>query len=1312
MFSKQKTWLSGALWKPKNPHSLEHLKYLYNLLCKNQQVTEQNRSLLVETLRSISEILIWGDQNDSSVFDFFLEKNMLSFFLRYLQQRCGRYICVQLLQTLNILFENIRNETSLYYLLSNNHINSIIVHKFDFSDEEVMAYYISFLKTLSLKLNKHTIHFFYNEVSWMQEKRAVAAHTNDFALYTEAIKFFNHSEAMVRIAVRTITLNVFRVDDKAMLRYIRDRTAAPYFSNLVWFIGNHILDLDLCVRHDMDHRSRDRLSDLVAEHLDHLHYLNDILTIGLDTLNLVLIHHLLNNLFIPLYVYSLTKRKKFGDPQDDRKHVSSVVSLFLLSQVFLIMHHGQLVQQLAEVIFHGDITLTQPEGMQNSPKARIREFRAPAEPLEKTLENNRPKRRYGASSSGGQEEGAVGGTEEGNSTFYVGAGELGEGVSSPSTEGALSPSSEVCSGDTELSSPTQNSTDEEKLIGMAHRMAIPAGMPDRLHPFTLENRPYLETLFNALECTENDYSALFALCLLYAMGQNEGISQNLMDGVLMPTERSKSKENYNVLLVERLIRIIEQACQSGSKVRLATLELSIKLLKQLVNKEDRSYLQDRHLACIENARECCTQRLRNFYKSEEIFLDMFEDEYREMKNRPLNVEYLMMDASILLPPTGTPLTGIDFIKRLPCGEVERARKAIRAFFLVRDLSLCLLHEVETQLPLTKEENCIKVNDVLDLNNSDLIACTVVTRESRRQERRFLVIDPVQLILVEPDAKRLGWGVVRFVGFLQDVEVSGDKDDSRLLHVVVHKPSSSVHGRSQPILSARFVFDDHIRCMAAKQRLMKGRQRARQQKMQTIERLLDIVPVEGNHPRGSIPGRSHPVRAASASSSATSSPVTAQPQGQGQGRGARRVTAEQKRHLQAKAAQRSKSRQSQSGGSGGPSSTSPAREGVEVGEEATSAMAVQSLSQNANNSSGSAASRAPGGVSRMPKAGSAGSKLGGQGHEGRLDIPLEDLSTRGKQLRSMSFERARLSRMTREVVGGVGGGGHHGNHGHQGAAHHHPLLARSHSLSPHRTRHETSALLSRKDPRRQSAPIPIPSSPRSRKVAPPPEPETPPVSIPAIRRPYHHSRATPLTVMAQTMRSESSSDDSPDGGRVRSFSNPIPKSLVPSPAPAASLVDGCVGQQTPIAAAMLVPPERTTIVRRSQEEEDEDDDSSRSTLRGQLLSGGGGGGGGGDRGDNLKSTTTTDSALSSDDTGPCSSSDVTPSSETSLSDMSPAPEPASRQAPPMTQENRSATRQLTALAQLVQEHYAYASTNAATSNTTTLDPDGVHAESSQ
>jgi len=38
---------------------------------------------------------------------------MLVFFLKYLEQKSGQFICVQLLQTLNILFENISNETSI-----------------------------------------------------------------------------------------------------------------------------------------------------------------------------------------------------------------------------------------------------------------------------------------------------------------------------------------------------------------------------------------------------------------------------------------------------------------------------------------------------------------------------------------------------------------------------------------------------------------------------------------------------------------------------------------------------------------------------------------------------------------------------------------------------------------------------------------------------------------------------------------------------------------------------------------------------------------------------------------------------------------------------------------------------------------------------------------------------------------------------------------------------------------------------------------------------------------------------------------------
>ncbi|XP_033215304.1 protein CLEC16A homolog isoform X2 [Belonocnema kinseyi] len=829
---RSRSWFGGGFWKPKNLHSLEHLKYLYNVLSKNQTVSENNRGLLVETLRSIAEILIWGDQNDSSVFDFFLEKNMLSFFLRIMKQKCGSYVCVQLLQTLNILFENIRNETSLYYLLSNNHVNSIIVHKFDFSDEEVMAYYISFLKTLSLKLNAHTIHFFYNE------------HTNDFPLYTEAIKFFNHSEGMVRIAVRTLTLNVYRVEDTSMLAFIRDKTAAPYFSNLVWFIGNHIIELDTCVRNDADHQSQNRLSDLVAEHLDHLHYLNDILCLNIQDLNKVLSEHLLHKLLVPLYVYSLMKHNNSCKNQDEKKHVSIVVSLFLLSQVFLIVSYGPLVKTLAAVILKSNLDVVQNgsskilEEYIDVALSKTVAFTPPKESLEKSLENfseclHDSFKKFECNSEKHDKKDC-----DPRENVHLGKASTSyDSIVKEDTFSSLNELEAIITQETIEEIKHLNVTDEEKEQRLAlESPLIPQQISNNIQE-CVTSKPFLETILNSLCCMENDYAALFALCLLYALATNQGVHSEVSSLVLSPVQET-TKNWYNEILIDKLVQIITLSCQTNARVRLVTLDLTTKLLTQLVISEGVSFLNDSHLAAIETAKEQSASQLRNFYKSEDVFLDMFEDEYSEIQKRPLKVEWLMMDSNILLRPTGTPMTGIQFSKRLPCGEVERARRSIRVFFLIRELSLTLNMEIETQLPLTNPISCVQVNNVLDLNNSDLIACTIVWKDGQKV-RRFLVIDIIQLILVEPDTKKLGWGVAKFVGFLQDIEVAGDKDDSRCLHLTIHKPLSSSTTNRIPLLSAQFIFDDHIRCMAAKQRLTKGRIKARQKKMGQIARLLDI-----------------------------------------------------------------------------------------------------------------------------------------------------------------------------------------------------------------------------------------------------------------------------------------------------------------------------------------------------------------------------------------------------------------------------------------------------------------------------------------
>uniref|UniRef100_A0A671RGR3 Protein CLEC16A-like n=1 Tax=Sinocyclocheilus anshuiensis TaxID=1608454 RepID=A0A671RGR3_9TELE len=663
----------------------------------------------------------------------------------------------------------------LHYLLSNNHVNSIIVHKFDFSDEEIMeimAYYISFLKTLSLKLNNHTVHFFYNE------------HTNDFALYTEAIKFFNHPESMVRIAVRTITLNVYKVDNQHMLHYIRDKTAVPYFSNLVWFIGSHVIELDKCVQTD-----------------EECHY-------------------------------------RPQKTQRSERKINPQVSLYLLSQVFLIIHYQPLVHSLADVILNGDLSVftlqTEQSAHKSSSNARVRRFTKPTESLERSLEMSRHRGKKRTQKrpnykNVGEEEEEERGSEEGPEEEKEKAKEIEMVVMEKCRISEVSTLTE------------QNITDEEKSAARSEGQ---------------KSRPFLDMLYNALDCDTEDYQALFVLCLLYAMSHSKGINLELLERIQLSMP-NQERSSYSQVLVERVIRIMSQAAQPDGKMRLATLELSCLLLKQSVLSGSQCIIKDIHLACLEGAREESLHLLRRFYKGEEIFLDMFEDEYRSMMNKPLNVEYLMMDASILLPPTGTPLTGIDFVKRLPCGDVERTRRAIRVFFMLRSLSLQLQGEPETQLPLTRPEDLIKTDDVLDLNNSDLIACMVVSKDGV-QAQRFLSVDVYQMSLVEPDSKRLGWGVVKFAGLLQDMQVSGVEDDSRALNIIIHKPTSNPHAKPVPILQANFIFADHIRCIIAKQRLAKGRIQARRMKMQRIAALLDL-PVQ---PSTEVLGFSQPSVAAS------------------------------------------------------------------------------------------------------------------------------------------------------------------------------------------------------------------------------------------------------------------------------------------------------------------------------------------------------------------------------------------------------------------------------------------------------------------
>jgi protein CLEC16A len=86
--------LWDKLRRPKNRFSIENLQYLHAVLLRHPTITDANRDLLVETLRQLAEVLIWGDQHNPEFFDFFLEKNLLGFFLNILNQKTAAEVKV------------------------------------------------------------------------------------------------------------------------------------------------------------------------------------------------------------------------------------------------------------------------------------------------------------------------------------------------------------------------------------------------------------------------------------------------------------------------------------------------------------------------------------------------------------------------------------------------------------------------------------------------------------------------------------------------------------------------------------------------------------------------------------------------------------------------------------------------------------------------------------------------------------------------------------------------------------------------------------------------------------------------------------------------------------------------------------------------------------------------------------------------------------------------------------------------------------------------------------------------------------------
>ncbi|CAI5481011.1 unnamed protein product [Closterium sp. Yama58-4] len=264
---------------------------------------------------------------------FFVEQGVFAQFIRIMAlanqpSPLCEGVMVQLLQTLNLMIQNLKSEKAIYYMFSKEHINNVISFPFDFSDEELLAYYISFLKTLSMKLDKSTISYFIVE----KEDGSSA-----FPLYVEAIRFFHHEESMVRIAVRTLTLTIYNVHDERANRFVLSPSAIRYFEDLAIFVRQQSFTLARLVANAVRNFGSivdvGRVEASIAEIGDLLYYCNDVMSAGIPQLSEVVSEHLLSIWVFPVLLASLSPES--GSP--NAKRISPLCAMYLLSRVLHVV---------------------------------------------------------------------------------------------------------------------------------------------------------------------------------------------------------------------------------------------------------------------------------------------------------------------------------------------------------------------------------------------------------------------------------------------------------------------------------------------------------------------------------------------------------------------------------------------------------------------------------------------------------------------------------------------------------------------------------------------------------------------------------------------------------------------------------------------------------------------------------------------------------------------------------------------------------------------------------------------------------------
>lgn len=142
---------------------IEHYNVIESNITNHEKIDE-----LIDHFINIVQIFIWGEKNEQVFFDFFIEQQVLSLFgtLADLNRKHknDKENAIKIIKFYSFFLLNLKQPDIINYVYSHSNFNNFLTIEFDFEDDEIVFYYVNFIKSLSQQFDNFPFQIFYNSV--------------------------------------------------------------------------------------------------------------------------------------------------------------------------------------------------------------------------------------------------------------------------------------------------------------------------------------------------------------------------------------------------------------------------------------------------------------------------------------------------------------------------------------------------------------------------------------------------------------------------------------------------------------------------------------------------------------------------------------------------------------------------------------------------------------------------------------------------------------------------------------------------------------------------------------------------------------------------------------------------------------------------------------------------------------------------------------------------------------------------------------------------------------------------------------------